>query len=131
MTGRPLGVRNAKDERRARMQARQTIRWTGHLTLREGARSARDFLEALSTSTEVTVDTTELQSVDVSHLQILVAAHKFARCLGKSLEVVAAPGGSLDEAIRKIGLSNPLDARLIHSGGAWAGIDFNDDRDAA
>ncbi len=113
------------------MQARQTIRWKGHLSIRDGARSARDFLEALSTSTEVTVDTSELQSVDVSHLQILVAAHNFARCLGKSLEVVAAPGGSLDEAMRGVGLSNPLDARLIHNGGAWAGIAFNEQRDAA
>ena len=113
------------------MQAQQTICWKGHLTIREGARSARDFLEALSTGTKVTVDTSELRAVDVSHLQILVAAHNFARCLGKSLEVVAPPGGSLDAAMRGIGLSNPLDARLIHNGGAWAGIAFDGERDAA
>jgi ABC-type transporter Mla MlaB component len=113
------------------MQAQQTICWKGHLTIREGARSARDFLEALSTGAEVRVDTSELRSVDVSHLQILVAAHNFAHCLGRSLEVVAAPGGSLDEAMRSVGLSNPLDARLIHNDGAWAGIAFNEERDAA
>ncbi|RST85393.1 STAS domain-containing protein [Aquibium carbonis] len=113
------------------MQAQRTICWKGHLTIREGARSARDFLEALSTGTEVTVDTSELRSVDVSHLQILVAAHNFARCLGKSLAVVAPPGGSLDMAMRSTGLSDPLDARLVHHDGAWAGIAFNGEREAA
>lgn len=111
------------------MHVQQVIRWKGHLTIRDGARSARDFLEALSTGAEVTVDTSELQSVDVCHLQILVAAHSFARCLGKRLEVVAAPGGALDEVMNKAGLSNPLDAQLLRSGGTWTGIAF-DERNA-
>lgn len=113
------------------MHVRQTIRWKGHLTIRDGARSARDFLEALSTGAAVTVDTTELQSVDVCHLQILIAAHKFASCLGTSMDVLAAPHGALDEAMRKLGLTNPLDARLTRGGDGWTGISFDDQRSAA
>jgi len=112
------------------MHAQQVIRWKGQLTIRDGARSARDFLEALSTAAEVTVDTSELRSVDVCHLQILVAAHSFARCLGKRLEVVAAPGGALDEAMNRTGLSDPLDASLVRSGASWTGIAFGE-RNAA
>lgn len=112
------------------MHAPKVIRWKGQLTIRDGARSARDFLEALSTGTDVTVDTSELRSVDVCHLQILVAAHNFARCLGKRLDVSAAPGGALDEALNRTGLTNPLDASLVRSGASWTGIAF-DERNAA
>ncbi|WP_187972686.1 STAS domain-containing protein [Aquibium microcysteis] len=112
------------------MDARHVIHWKGHLTIRDGSRSARDFLEALSTGNEVTVDTRELQSVDVCHLQILVAAHNFARCLGKRMDVLVPPGGALDEVMGKVGLADPLDASLLRSGGTWTGI-AHDERNAA
>jgi anti-anti-sigma regulatory factor len=113
------------------MQTEREIRWSGHLTIRDGARSARDFLEALSTGTSVTVETSALESVDVSHLQILIAAHNFARGLGKSLSVAAEPGGALDAAMQRLGIADPLDAELVVAGTAWVGIALHDERAAA
>lgn len=108
----------------------QALHWQGHLTIRDGARTARDFLEALSNGAAVTVDTTELESVDVSHLQILIAAHGFARGLGKRLDVQAHPDGALDRAMRSIGLDHPADARLLRDSDAWTGLVLEDERAA-
>jgi ABC-type transporter Mla MlaB component len=113
------------------MQTEQEIRWSGHLTIRDGARTARDFLEALSTGASVTVDTSALESVDVSHLQILIAAHNFARGLGKRLAVMAEPGGALDAAMRGCGIADPVDAELVVAGSAWTGLVLRDGRASA
>ena len=104
------------------MKNSHTIHWKGHLSIRTSAQSARDLLDALSNYSRVIVDTSELASVDVSHLQILVAAMKFAGTLGSRLDVLSVHGSALDEALHRTGLVDPLDARLLRSDGAWTGI---------
>ena len=97
------------------------IHWKGQMTIRVAALSARDLLEALSNHVRVVVDTTELRSIDVSHLQILIAAMRFAGSLGSRLEVSTSPGGPFDEALQRRGLVNATDAaRLLGNRGSWA-----------
>lgn len=101
------------------------VRWKGSLSLRDSADAARHLSEALTLHAHTLVETDEVESVDASHLQILVGAHRMAAAQNRQLAITVPQGGALDAALARSGIADPLDARLLWEGRNWIGLDFS------
>lgn len=108
-----------------------TIQWEGRLGLRESDASARRLGEALASGGSVAVDTRRVESVDISHLQILVAAHLFAAASARGLAIKAPAGGAVREALERSGIAAAQGHQLVWRDDAWVGIAPRSDREAA
>ncbi|MBE7184357.1 MAG: hypothetical protein INR68_08140 [Methylobacterium mesophilicum] len=95
------------------------------MSLRDSAEAARHLSEALSLHARTLVETDEVESVDASHLQILVGAHRMATAQNRQFAVTVPQGGALDAALVRSGIANALDARLVWDGRNWTGLDLS------
>ncbi len=85
-----------------------------HTLLLEGDLGPRDageihaaLLHALQEHRSVVIDTRRLASVDVSIMQLMVAAFGTARRLGHALSVASECGGPLEQSLARGGLTMP------------------------
>ncbi|MDB5563288.1 MAG: hypothetical protein JWN11_2706 [Hyphomicrobiales bacterium] len=99
-----------------------TFRLKGELALRDAPRLAKELLEAITANEVVLVDTSELVSIDVTALQILVAAHKSAHGRGASLNIHASHGGVLDLALQRSGITAARDLSLLWENDVWISL---------
>lgn len=113
------------------MNETTTVQWEGRLGLRESDGSARRLDEALASGGAVTLDTRRVEVIDISHLQILIAAHRFATAAMRGLEIIAPSGGAVREALERSGIAAAKGHHLVWRGDAWIGIAPESDREAA
>lgn len=80
------------------------IEFSGALGLRD-VHAVRDtLLEALGGQAAVEIDAGELTEIDVSIVQVLIAAQKTARARGTRFHVIASPEGPLRAVMFRAGL---------------------------
>jgi anti-anti-sigma factor len=79
---------------------------TGEITLSTVPQLRNELLEVLQQTAPIRLDLTEVTSMDVSGLQLLVSARRSACRLGKSLSV-AACSAMVEDAWRQAGLGEP------------------------
>ncbi|MBF0563088.1 MAG: STAS domain-containing protein [Alphaproteobacteria bacterium] len=72
---------------------------SGRLTINEAETVRDDLLRGLAGCRRLTLDTAELDAVDVAGLQLLIAARRSAAQTGKSLRLAAEPEGALLAAL--------------------------------
>lgn len=90
-------------------------------SIRDAARLSAELMAAIASHDAVLVDATEVASVDVGVLQLLVAAHKSARFAKKRFSVKAVAGGALRKALAASGID--AGTRLVWEGDFWTGLD--------
>jgi anti-anti-sigma regulatory factor len=79
----------------------------GTLGLREAAGLTEQLAEALAAHARVVVDATALDGADIALVQVLAAARRTAADAGRSLRLVAPPGGILAQLLARAGLAAP------------------------
>jgi ABC-type transporter Mla MlaB component len=80
-----------------------TLEISGHAGLRNVQDVASLLRQAMDNHSNITVATDGLNSIDVTILQLLVAARKSALESGKTLTLHAAPGGVLQSLLLQAG----------------------------
>jgi ABC-type transporter Mla MlaB component len=106
----------------------------GDLSIRNAPSLARELREALAAHAALAVDARALTSVDISIVQVLVAAHKTAQQQGRRLRVEGAGAGPLGEVLRRGGLVPETGAaadRTLWDGDAWIGLHIPQPENAA
>lgn len=78
----------------------------GDLTIRTAKSLHGELLAALGQHDRLEIDCTDAAEVDLSFIQLLIAARKSAARAGKTLAVRHAPGGVVEDALRRAGLSH-------------------------
>jgi anti-anti-sigma regulatory factor len=76
----------------------------GTIGLRDAAGLSEQLTQALAAHSRVTIDATALEQADISLVQVLAAARRTADSTGRSLRLVAPPGGALAELLVRAGL---------------------------
>jgi anti-anti-sigma regulatory factor len=89
--------------------------------LREVAGLAAALTAALAAHPAVTLTAATLTEIDVSVLQVLVAARKSAVKAGKSLRFAAPPAGALRQTLVKAGFLGAGGEPLTPEGDFWVG----------
>jgi anti-anti-sigma regulatory factor len=79
----------------------------GTIGLRDAAGLTEQLMQALAAHSRVVIDATKLEQADISLVQVLAAARRTADSAGRSLRVVAPPGGVLAELLVRVGLVAP------------------------
>ena len=85
-------------------QQTRTITLRGELGLRDADAVREQLLDAFCAQMAVEVDAADLTAVDMSIVQVLLAAHKMAKERGQTFQIVAAVEGPLRGAISRAGL---------------------------
>lgn len=80
-----------------------TVAMTGEMTMRNAFAICEQLSDALAGDGDILVDCSETTETDVSFLQLLVAAHKKAVALGKSVTVRAPRDGAVHTALGRAG----------------------------
>ncbi len=78
------------------------LTFKGALTIEDAAELKSVIADALATSTGLVVDAAEIESTDLSCLQLLCSAHRSAVGAGKSLEILNS-GGEFAAVLRAAG----------------------------
>ncbi len=99
-----------------------SLRLSGALGVRDAGQVAENIRDALHGADGLTIETDQLQSIDLSILQILISAHKAAREGGKSLSVAVPQGGAVDAVLRRSGVADAADAQIVRDGEFWTAI---------
>ncbi|WP_145110393.1 STAS domain-containing protein [Cereibacter sediminicola] len=79
-----------------------------------------DLLRSLSSPLTVRIETEGARDVSLATLQVLVAAHRHAAAAGARLEVSAAPGSAVAEALALHALGQ--DSGIVIDNGLWTGV---------
>lgn len=115
--------------------AAYVIHIEGELSVRNAPSLARELREALAAHGAVVIDARALTATDISIVQVLVAAHRSARELGRSLRVEGAGSGALGGVLRRSGLMPETPAATNQptawDGDAWIGLDTPQPEQAA
>jgi anti-anti-sigma regulatory factor len=97
----------------------QTFPLAGSVGVRDVARLAPELQHALSGPSPLAIDCTDLTDIDLSIVQLLVAAHKTAAATGKPLRLIAPAGGPLTALLRQAGFLTPDNRPLTPEGQFW------------
>jgi len=97
----------------------QTVHLAGSLSLRDAARLAPELQQALAGPGPLVIDCTNLIDVDLSVVQLLVAAHKTAAAAGTPLRLLAPASGPLPALLRQAGFVSPDGRPLTPEGQFW------------
>jgi ABC-type transporter Mla MlaB component len=97
----------------------QTFALAGSPGVRDAARLAGELQQALSGPGPLAIDCTNLAEIDLSIVQLLVAAHKTAAASGKPLRLIASAGGPLPALLRQTGFVSPDGIALTPEGSLW------------
>jgi anti-anti-sigma regulatory factor len=106
----------------ARKNDRLVVRLDGSLTLNRARDLHGALQEALGSGHPVVVDCADAAEVDVTFLQLLLAARRGADALGRSLSLGQPASGALRLALRRCGLDPAADPRDIAFFGLEQGI---------
>lgn len=93
----------------------------GALGLRDAIALGDRFKDALANNAAVEVDAGKLQEVDISIVQLLIAAHKRALAVGRSFGLASAPDGALRQALERCGVLSPTGQCLTPETSLWHG----------
>lgn len=91
----------------------------GNLGLRDVTALTEQFREALAKHPGIVVTSAGLTGIDITVLQLLVAARKSALAAGKTLTLEAPEGGVLAQFLIKAGFVSPQGAPLTPEGDFW------------
>jgi two-component system chemotaxis sensor kinase CheA len=75
----------------------------GSLTIATAEATHAKLIEALGGASPITLDCSQASEIDVTFLQLMVAAQRTAAGAGKTVRLAAAPGGVLADALRRCG----------------------------
>jgi anti-anti-sigma regulatory factor len=95
------------------------IRCAGDAGLRSCDENRTALAAALAAHDEVVVDCTDAEDVDVSFVQLLLAAWKTACASGRRLRLSDSPSGALLEALVRGGFLDPQHAGDGADGALW------------
>lgn len=108
----------------------EIFRLKGELSIRDCPGLTADLLAAIGNSEVLLVDASGLVSADISILQLLIAAHRSAQALSKSVAIQAPEGGVLDGLLRRSGIGAALNG-LVWDGDLWTGLGHQQKEQAA
>ena len=94
-------------------EAAVTLPLSGSLTTPRSDETRRAILEALRGGASLIIDCGEAAEVDVSFLQLLIAAQRSAALLKKHIAFKTPPAGALAAAMRACGISPPPGATAL------------------
>ena len=80
------------------------IKFSQQQSFRSAADAARVLLDAIQNHDKVVIDCDEITSVDMSFIQILISAHKYARDANKVIGLKNPAGGALLECLHAAGI---------------------------
>ena len=103
-----VGAGSGSEEGLAREEDRITL--SGRLTINEADTLRDALLRALSGCRRLTIETAEIETVDVTGLQLLISARVSAERAGKSLRLATEPKGALLAALVSAGFRSAGDA---------------------
>jgi ABC-type transporter Mla MlaB component len=103
----------------------QIFTLAGSVGVRDVARLAPELQQALSGAGPLAIDCTDLAEIDLSIVQLLVAAHKTAAATGKPLRLIAPTGGPLAALLRQAGFLTPDNRPLTPEGQFWINAEAN------
>jgi len=95
------------------------LRFGGALTLRCVDVMHGQLLNALRAHEAVTVDCSQATEIDISFIQLLLAARRTARDWGKTLILAAPAHGPLREALIRGGFLSTLDTQITKDTSFW------------
>ena len=96
------------------MEPHRNVYLKGPLTVPYADSIHASLLEALGTAEAVTIDLSAATGIDVSFLQILIAANKTATRNNKLLKVAAPGSGMLEKEAARCGLPEPISSNGAH-----------------
>lgn len=99
----------------------QQIALTGAVGVREIAGLAGQLREQLSAPGPLLIDCTEVTEIDLSVVQVFVAAHKSARADGRSLALRAPADGPLCRLLKAAGFLGADGTPLTPEAELWSG----------
>lgn len=100
---------------------KRVLHFEGVLSLVEAATIKNSLLAALANdATTIEVDCAQATEVDVSFLQIVLAARRTAAIRGKSIVLSAPPSGALLDALQRSGIVSTTEARGSPDDPFWA-----------
>ncbi|HYD68925.1 STAS domain-containing protein [Azospirillum sp.] len=83
----------------------RAVLFSGALTIRNAESIHEKFLELLSRTGDLVVDASDAEEVDVSFVQLLLAARRSAREQGRALSLAAPAAGPLREVLVRGGFA--------------------------
>jgi anti-anti-sigma regulatory factor len=84
----------------------------GAQTIREAVPTHAALLEALRQPADVLLNCTDVTDIDLSFIQIILAARRTAGESGRRLGLTQPPGGALADALKRGGFLNESDPAL-------------------
>lgn len=99
----------------------EIFRLNGDLSIRDCPRLAAELATAIGTGDVLRVEAGGLASADIAILQLLIAAHRSAHALGKSLAIQVPAGGVLNGLLSKSGIGAAANG-LVWDGDLWTGL---------
>lgn len=81
------------------------IKLDGSLDMRDAAELRTKISDALQSHPSVCIDAANVEAIDTSIVQILVAALKSAERLGRPLTIATGDGAAVPDAFRRLGFS--------------------------
>jgi ABC-type transporter Mla MlaB component len=97
-----------------------SLKLTGDLSLRQASRVCELLGDAVADHQNIEIDGADVTEVDVSSVQLLVAAFKSAQAAQKNFIVKFPAGGALDAVLQRVGLISPEGDPLSPECDAWA-----------
>ncbi|MGW1420917.1 STAS domain-containing protein [Bradyrhizobium manausense] len=79
------------------------VRLQGSLTLRDAKQVQGLLLDAISASREIEIDVSDVSSIDVSIIQLIVSARKSAEQRGRKLTLATGSSGAFRATLAKTG----------------------------
>lgn len=92
---------------------------SGPLTVRDIKLAQARIVAALGRYPTVTIDCAAATAVDLSFIQLVLAARKSAAASGKTVALAAPAAGPLCEALRQAGFVAPADAQPVPDQEFW------------
>jgi len=95
------------------------LKFSGPLTVRVAKPIRTRLIEALRQFPSVTIDCSDATEVDLSFIQLVLAARKSASAAAKTLSLAQPADGALREALQQAGLVAPADREPVADQTFW------------
>jgi anti-anti-sigma regulatory factor len=96
-----------------------SLQLTGEMTLRQAGALQAQLRSEAAEHDHVVIDCADVSEIDISVVQLLVAASKSAEAAGKSVSVRFPEGGVLDTILRRAGFLSQSGQPLSAGNGPW------------
>ena len=81
------------------------VKWKGNAGIEEAAQSREELLEAFDSATEVQLDISEVEDIDVSAIQIIIASFKEAKKRNIPFSISGVIPDTIEQFCRSCGVS--------------------------